>query len=138
MISSLSAGDFDDNGFADLAVGDPSRTINNRGSAGAVEVFYCSTIGLFNLGQSQLWHQDHPGLLDDDGAERFDLFGDALAAGDFDGDGTSDLAVGVPGEAIVESRVPGLQVIYGSANGLSATAGPATSSGHKAPASGRA
>ncbi len=32
--------------------------------------------------------------------EAGDFFGDALAAGDFDGDGDSDLAVGVPRETI--------------------------------------
>lgn len=37
----------------------------------------------------------------EDIAEAYDLFAGALAAGDFDGDGHADLAVGVSGENVL-------------------------------------
>jgi hypothetical protein len=53
-----------------------------------------------------------------------DLFGRSLAAGDYDGDGRADLAIGVPGEKVVElgNGHGGVAVLYGSAAGLT-TAG---------------
>ena len=48
-----------------------------------------------------------------------DSFGDALAAGDFDGDGAADLAIGAPGENV--GHVAGVvHVLYGSGAGLAA------------------
>ncbi|HEY7083060.1 MAG TPA: integrin alpha, partial [Nitrososphaeraceae archaeon] len=44
--------------------------------------------------------------------------------GDFNGDGNDDLAIGVPGEdlgSIFNADAGGVEVIYGSSNGLSAT-----------------
>jgi hypothetical protein len=58
-----------------------------------------SSAGLANVG-SERWHQaylpDLGGL--SDAAEVGDAFGYALAAGDFDGNGCDDLAIGVPFE----------------------------------------
>jgi hypothetical protein len=45
---------------------------------------------------SQFWSQNSPGVPGT--SEAGDRFGSALAAGDFNGDGFSDLAVGIPGE----------------------------------------
>lgn len=64
-------------------------------------------------------------------SETGDEFGFSLAAGDFNADGRADLAIGVPFEdfiALVGSSFVSVQdagevdVIFGSANGLSATA----------------
>jgi hypothetical protein len=55
-----------------------------------------------------------------DEAEVGDYFGQALASCDFDGDGTDDLAVGVPGEDLVDANggiirdAGAVNVIYGS------------------------
>ena len=85
--------DFNGDGFDDLAVGVPGEDIGTINSAGAVNVIYGSSGGL-SCGGNQFWHQDSSGILDT--AEASDQFGDALAAGDFNGDGfDDDLAVGV-------------------------------------------
>src|SRR5690606_8314692 len=87
---SLTTGDFDDDGYADLAIGVPSDN-----GEGAVNIIYGSADGLDAAGD-QRWTQDSAGVLGI--AERFDSFGSSLAAGDLDGDGRDDLAIGVPGE----------------------------------------
>jgi hypothetical protein len=118
---SLAAGDFDDDGFADLAIGVPSETLEGTNEIwqGAVNVLYGSSSGLTASGD-EFWHQDVSGI--ESGAERDDFFGYSVAAGDFDDDGHSDLAVGVPGEDVngVED-IGAVNVIYGVSSGLSAT-----------------
>ena len=89
--------DFDNDGFADLAVGVPREGIGTAELAGAVNVLDGSANGLTGTG-SQLLFQGGGGVADT--AEPFDFFGNALAAGDFDNNGFIDLAVGVPGEDI--------------------------------------
>jgi len=117
--------DFNGDGFDDLAVGVPDEDIGAIINAGAVNVLYGSAAsGLHPLASlpDQFWHQNSSGILDI--AEEGDLFGDTLAAGDFNGDGFDDLAVGVPGEGIGDPVIPGagaVNVLYGSATGLSST-----------------
>lgn len=121
----LTTGDFDDDGFADLAVGvigEDVGTLNDIRDAGAVNVLYGSAVGLSGLG-SQLLTQNNPGV--GSVAEETDLFGVALTVGDFDNDGFADLAVGVPSEDVgvhndvVDSGA--VNVLYGGAAGLSGT-----------------
>ncbi len=115
----LSTGDFDGDGYADLAVGSPYEDIYGVPDAGAVNIVYGSAEGLTAAG-NQFWHQDSPGILDQ--VERIDLFGRSLAAGDFDGDGSDDLAVGAPYEDYFhENRDGAVHVIHGSRNGLTAS-----------------
>jgi hypothetical protein len=50
---------------------------------------------------------------------KWDRFGSALAAGDFNGNGKADLAVGMPGENFGGATDAGIVVVlYGSTNGL--------------------
>ena len=107
----LATGDFNGDGFDDLAIGNPGEN-ELRGS---VHVIYGSANDLTSNG-NQRWRQGSGpnGRLEDDD-DRSDLFGIALAAGDFDGNGFDDLAVGVPGESGQEGVV---NVIYGSNGGL--------------------
>ncbi|MCI0457142.1 MAG: hypothetical protein L0Z62_09200, partial [Gemmataceae bacterium] len=121
--SALAAGDFDDDGIADLAVGVPGEGVNGFADAGAVSILYGSDLGLDAAGD-QIWHQDSvgPNSFPIDGvAEAQDAFGTALAVGDFDNDGYADLAVGVPGEDIGAtpiSNAGAVNVLYGSGTGL--------------------
>jgi hypothetical protein len=110
--------DFNGDGFADLAVGVPIEGVGSLGEAGAVNVIYGGPHGL-SAARDQFWDQDSPGIRDT--AEAGDRFGEALTAGDFDGDGFDDLAIGVPGEDVNSTTDAGaVNVIYGGPHGLSA------------------
>jgi FG-GAP repeat protein len=120
--SSLAAGYFDGDAYQDLAVGTPGESLA-ASSAGAVIILHGSTSGLTGLG-SQFWHQDSPGILD--AGEASDGFGVSLAAGDFDGNGRSDLAIGVPFEgfvirAVTFKNVGLVHVLLSDGSGLTAT-----------------
>ncbi len=112
----LAVGDFDGDGFADLAVGVSLEDVGAVVDAGAVNVLYGSAGGLTGAG-SQLFTQDSPGVVSR--IEPHDDFGDVLGAGDFDGDGFADLAVGVRREDVGTTAGAGaVNVLYGTAAGL--------------------
>jgi hypothetical protein len=117
----LAAGDFDGDGKDDLAIGVPNDDESGAGSAGVVNLLYGSEDGLSVAGD-EMWHQGNPWIEDD--AEPSDGFGYALTTGDYDRDGYDDLAVGVPHEDIedipTETDAGGVNVLYGSGNGLTA------------------
>ncbi len=115
---SIASGDFDGDGFEDLAIGADGEDLTGVDKAGAAVVVYGSNSGLTSTG-SQLWHQDTPGVKNP--AEDGDSFGYNLATGDFDGDGYDDLAVDNWREAIGGNAVAGaVNVLYGSDSGLTA------------------
>lgn len=117
--SALAAGDFNKDGYADLAIGVPNEDVGDKKDAGAVSVLYGSASGLSATG-NQFWHQDSTGV--NGVAETGDSFGAVLTVGDFNKDGYVDLAIGVPGEDVGSSKDAGaVNVLYGSATGLSAT-----------------
>ena len=88
---SLASGDFDNNGYADLAIGVPGE--DNK--EGWVNIIYGSNSGLTGVGD-QMIGQDTDGIRET--GEAGDQFGHSLASADFDRDGFADLAVGVPYE----------------------------------------
>ncbi|SEU18816.1 FG-GAP and VCBS repeat-containing protein, partial [Nonomuraea wenchangensis] len=106
----LATGDFDGDGRDDLAIGVPGEGLSANQRAmdygdGTVDVLYGSRGGL-STARAEAWSQNTL-----EGRPRYyDRFGSALAAGDFNGDGRDDLAIGVPGERAV-------QVLAGSAGG---------------------
>ena len=114
---SLAAGDFNRDGFVDLAVGAPrdSPYSDWAENVGAVNVIYGSASGLST-------RTNRPWLLagnSPNGADPYDAFGFALAAGDFNGDTFDDLAVGVPREALGGIPNAGaVTVFYGKARGF--------------------
>ncbi len=115
------AGDFDESGEADLAVGVPLQDVDGAVNAGAVHIIYGGATGLSGT-DDHILTQDSQGV--DDAAENGDRFGSCLAAGDFNGDGQSDLAIGIPGENLGRRGDAGaISVIYGS-DGLDALGPP--------------
>jgi FG-GAP repeat len=118
--AALTTGDFDNDGFDDLAIGVP---VEHGGVAepglGAVHVLYGSSSRL-TASRSQFWDQLSPGVLGD--GQGWERFGEALAAGDFNGDGRDDLAVGAPSHVVGSAGPCGaVNVLYGAATGLTAT-----------------
>ena len=112
-------GDFNNDGYDDLAVGANGEGIGTKWNAGAVSVIYGSSSGL-NTETSDFLHQDQPGV--GGSSELDDYFGESLAAGDFDGDGYEDLAVGIPGEDVGSTQDAGaVQIFYGDSGGLGAS-----------------
>ncbi len=114
----LAAGDFDHDGYPDLAIGVSGEDLGDVWDAGLVAIVYGSADGL-RAARNQAWTRDTPGI--DGTAARAQKFGRTLAAGDLDGDGYDDLAVGAPWDEVggVE-RAGAVNVLYGSADGLSA------------------
>ncbi|WBB93167.1 FG-GAP-like repeat-containing protein [Verrucosispora sp. WMMC514] len=116
----LAAGDFNGDGYDDLAMGDlaeydPTAKVH----AGGVWVVPGSSTGLA-IGSAKHFSQSSPGVPGD--SEQEDWFGSALAAGDLNGDGRDDLAIGAYGEAIGSIKEAGaVTVLYGGVGGLSGT-----------------
>ena len=115
----LATGAINAGGHADLAIAAPSEDVGNVADAGAVNVLYGSAGGL-TAADDQQWFQDSPGVAGV--SETQDFLGSALATGDYNGDGRADLAAGAPGEtlAVVAEAAGAVNVLYGSAGGLTA------------------
>jgi hypothetical protein len=109
-------GDFNADGFSDLVIGTPDEAIGAAPRAGAVNIIYGSGLGLLGSG-NQVWYQGRVanGVAVRGGPEARDLFGSAIATGDFNRDGYDDLAIGAPGE---DSGAGAVNVLWGSASGL--------------------
>jgi hypothetical protein len=97
----LAAGDFNGDGRADLAIGAPGESVGDIEDAGAVMVAVGTPDGLDARLAPNVYHASADGMYDLRGSAQADaMLGFALATGDFNGDGYSDLAVGVPGRTV--------------------------------------
>ncbi|MFV2039713.1 MAG: peptidoglycan DD-metalloendopeptidase family protein, partial [Acidimicrobiales bacterium] len=113
--ATLAAGDFNCDGYDDLAVGVPSESIDAASRAGAVSVIYGSANGLTSNPGTLFQSSGIAGIL-----EAGDRVGASLATGDFNADNCADLAVGAPGEDLVGGSEAGaVSVVFGSPQGLS-------------------
>jgi hypothetical protein len=113
----LAAGDFDGDTRDDLAIGVSHEDLAGAHDCGQAIVLYGAQGG-FDFGRNQFWAQDS--ILGAGTSEAADFFGWDLAAGDFDGDGHDDLAVGAPGEFVTGTHDGAATVLMGTAAGLSA------------------
>ena len=113
---SLASGDFDNDGYDDLAIGIPREDIGSIKNAGTVLVLFGGANGLTS--RNQLWHENSSGIKGV--SEAYDYLGYTLAVGDFDGDDYADLAIGLPYEnAGAKSNSGTVLVLYGNSRGLS-------------------
>jgi hypothetical protein len=109
----MTSADFDRDGYADLAVGQPGEAAGAVLGAGAVTVIYGSRNGLDTT--RSVWIGRPGGA-----AEQVD-WGTSLVAGDFNVDGYPDLAVGAPRDYVGESPDGTVRILRGGAAGLRTT-----------------
>ncbi|MES4886598.1 FG-GAP-like repeat-containing protein [Streptomyces sp. NPDC096012] len=113
----LTVADFDRDGHDDLVVGTDFVSVTDQTAKGGyATVFYGGTAGV-DPARNAVFSQDTAGVPGVD--ESDDSFGAALAAGDVDGDGYPDLAVGADFESIGAAQHTGnVWVLRGGASGL--------------------
>ncbi|MDQ1034059.1 hypothetical protein QFZ75_000475 [Streptomyces sp. V3I8] len=118
--STTAVADFDKDGYADLATrvfpGGDTEMVDDPGT---IKIYYGSPAGPGRTRTRTITQQTAgvPGV-----SEKNDHFGARLSAGDVNGDGYPDLAVGVPGEAIGSvARAGSVVLLKGGAGGLTGT-----------------
>ena len=109
-IAGLEVADVNGDSRPDLIVG-ARATVGGAAQAGTVTIFGAVPPGAGSYLAAFVLHQDAPtGAAGSPGTA--DLFGSALATGDFNGDGLVDLATGVPGENAGTTNDTGLVDIF--------------------------
>src|SRR5204863_1547502 len=115
LAGTVATGDFNGDGFLDLAISVTGEDVGSAVDAGVVQVIYGSAAKL-TATNNQVWNQNKPGI--DNQADPNDHFGSDLAVGDFNGDGFDDLAIAVVGEVIHSDSRGAVHILYGSVTGL--------------------
>jgi hypothetical protein len=115
--SAVAVGDFNGDGFDDVAAGAPGEKVDGHAGAGMVLIFDGAEGGI-GTGSVTQWSQATPNTVGI--AEAGDGFGRALVAGDFNGDGYADLAIGAPEEDHAAVDAGFVTVLYGASSGLAA------------------
>ncbi len=112
-------GDFNGDGWMDLAAGSPEDDVNGKSDSGTLNVLYGSPTGI-RLKGNQQWTESTTGLTDDG---KGDFFGRSAATGDFNNDGFDDLAIAAIRRRVGTANHAGaIYVLYGKALGLRRTA----------------
>jgi hypothetical protein len=113
----LAAGDFDNDGIDDLAIGADFDRVDGVNHAGSVfTVSGEKNLGV-NVGTGQIWNENSTPNMPDF-AQTDDRFGASVVCGDYNGDGYADVAIGVPGESFGSSRNGAVEILYGFFVGL--------------------
>ncbi|MFF4653464.1 FG-GAP and VCBS repeat-containing protein [Streptomyces sp. NPDC001380] len=112
--SSVSVGDINGDGFADVAVGAGNEGVSGRSGAGMVTVLYGSAAGLTTR-NAAVYSQDTAGV--PGSTEPGDAFGLQVRLADLNGDGRAELSVGSP----EENGSGSLTVLRGTASGVGTT-----------------
>jgi hypothetical protein len=117
----LESGDFNGDGYDDLAIGSHVEDIGSIDAGGGVNVLYGSAKGLQSSSPAdQFWSQNSPGV--QNSVEEGDHFGGYLSSADFNGDGFDDLAITAWGETVgTVFQAGAVNILYGSGNGLQAS-----------------
>jgi hypothetical protein len=114
--SAVASADFDRDGYADLAVGQPDEGNKNADGSGAVTVLYGTAKGLSGKRSAQ--------IAEPSGTEEYAGFGTSVAAGDVNGDGYPDLVVGAPDDDNTDGQQEDfpatgtVTVLFGSKDGV--------------------
>ncbi|MBK6941678.1 MAG: FG-GAP repeat protein [Planctomycetes bacterium] len=128
--AAIAVGNFDGDAYDDAAIGVPGRTIAGKSHAGLVVVLRGSEFGL-SIEGARLFHQNAKGIKDkvdaaakDQPTHSYEVFGTSMCAGDFDGNGYDDLAIGVVESLKFKKQsmdgAGAVHVLYGSGKGLRA------------------
>lgn len=130
---SIASGDFNCDGFDDLAVGTPNESVvlngSTRSNVGAINIFYSSADGFADNGQGStfIWQGTGLGTSFNSSISAGDRFGWAMVTGNFNGDTDNgnrcvDLAVSTPfedfGNADQIQNGGQVDVFYGDPAGL--------------------
>ncbi len=129
MGTAISTGDYNNDGYEDMAVGIPGFDYFTLNAAGTVVILYGSANGLTGTNSQMLFQTfttSPPNTENNNGVEANDEFGSVLASGDFNCDGFVDLAVGTPKEDVTftgdggvsRDDVGAVNIFYGSASGF--------------------
>ncbi|MEU6278869.1 FG-GAP repeat protein [Streptomyces sp. NPDC047028] len=108
---SLTTGDLNDDGYCDLAIGQPLDNAGGKANAGTIKIMFGTSTGLNAADTIQIDQStaNVPGT-----PEVGDRFGEQLAVADVNGDGVGDLISATIGEQITGSSDRGsLQIMYG-------------------------
>lgn len=116
--AALGLGDFDNDGYDDLAIGVPGDdVVGGASNVGSIHILYGSATGLQASDDQVFWQSDIAQTNEGD-----DYWGEFLTVGDFDNDGYDDLIVGAPREdegALTDAG--SFSVLYGGSSGLGST-----------------
>jgi hypothetical protein len=116
--TALTTGDFNGDGFDDLAIGVTGFDIGAAENAGLVAVVRGGNIALTNA--SPLFYTQNTANIVET-AEIAERFGHGLTAGDYNGDGRADLVIAVLEEFAGHHQAGAVHVLYGGNSGPATT-----------------